>query len=214
MDMLDFTLAGPIVGIAASIDVALHLYFDVKKSRTTNTRTFSEPRTSISSPVMTAVSISTILAFILVAIIPMIWILDVSEEVVPLLFPLLDSPVAVWMLGLLLLMIGIFLHGWSRYARQDMATSWEMSSEHDLIMNGPYSRIRHPSYLSYFLSFGGLLLMLPSLVTLLLVPGFPGYYLVALVEERHLLLHFGNQYKTYMSGTGRFLPSFKDRDHY
>ncbi|MFW9845182.1 MAG: methyltransferase family protein [Candidatus Thorarchaeota archaeon] len=212
LNMLDFTLAGPILGIAASLDVALHLYLDFKKSRGTGTHSFTEPHTNIPSAIMTAVSISTILAFVLVALIPTAWILDVGEEVFSSIFPLFDPPEIVWLSGLLILVIGIVLHGWSRYVRQDIATSWEMTSEHSLILIGPYSRIRHPSYLSYFLSFGGLILVLPSLLTLLLVLGFPGYYMVSLVEEKHLLHHFGNQYRNYMAKTGRFFPSLKRRN--
>ncbi|MGD9381004.1 MAG: isoprenylcysteine carboxylmethyltransferase family protein [Candidatus Thorarchaeota archaeon] len=207
--MLDFSIAGPVVSILATSDVTLHLILDMKKSRRTGNRVFSEPRTNIPSSALGAASVSTILAFGVVLLIPVAWFYGTGSEFSQLLIPLLDPAISIWLPGLFLLVTGIILHGWSRYVRKEMASSWAMSTGHDLIQIGPYSRVRHPSYTSYFLCFTGLLLMLPSLVTLVMLLGFPGYYLISLVEEKHLLQHFGEVYKQYMSHTGRFLPSFR-----
>ncbi|MFX0053872.1 MAG: methyltransferase family protein [Promethearchaeota archaeon] len=212
--MLDFFLAGPIVGLLASMDVALHLYLDVKKSRTTKERIFREPRSNISTSALGAATVSTLLAFVLTLLIPLAWYFGTGSELVLFLIPLIDPPVSVWVLGFILLAFGIILHGWSRYVRQEMASSWAMSTSHNLVEAGPYSKIRHPSYTSYFMSFAGLILMLPSMVTLLLLLGYPGYYLVSLVEEKHLIQHFGDQYKDYMSRTGRFFPSLMKRSNH
>jgi protein-S-isoprenylcysteine O-methyltransferase Ste14 len=207
--MLDFSVVGPIVSIPALVDVALHLYLDVKKSRSTGERVFREPRTNIPSSALGAVSVSTFLAFGVVFLISVAWIYGTGSEFFLLLIPLFNPAISVWLPGLSLLVSGIFLHGWSRYVRKDMASSWAMSAGHDLVQIGPYSRVRHPSYTSYFLSFAGLILMLPSMVTLVMLLGYPGYYLIALVEEKHLMQHFGENYKIYMSRTGRFMPSFR-----
>jgi protein-S-isoprenylcysteine O-methyltransferase Ste14 len=212
--MLDFFIAGPIVGLLASMDVALHLYLDLKKSRSAGERAFREPRTNISTSALGAASVSTLLAFALTFLIPLAWYFGTGSELFLFLIPLFDPPLSVWLLGLLLLDFGIILHGWSRYVRQEMASSWAMSTNHNLVETGPYSKIRHPSYTSYFMSFAGLILMLPSMVALLLLFGYPGYYLISLVEEKHLIQHFGEQYKDYMSRTGRFFPSLMKRSHH
>ncbi|MHA2066158.1 MAG: methyltransferase family protein [Candidatus Thorarchaeota archaeon] len=205
--MLDFSIAGPIVSFLAVWDVALHLYLDVMKSRNTGARVFREPRTRIPSSALGAASVSTILAFGIVLLIPVVWIYKTGSEFFLLLIPLIDPAFVVWLMGLFLLAGGIILHGWARYVRQEMASSWIMSTGHDLIQTGPYASVRHPSYTAYFLSFAGLILMLPSMVTLVMILGYPGYYLISLVEEKHLIQHFGEQYKNYMSRTGRFIPS-------
>ncbi len=207
--MLDFFTAGPTVGLLAFADVILHLYLDIKKSRSTGERVFREPRTNLSSSALGAVSVSTLLAFVVTLLIPAAWFYGIGNELFLFLIPLIDPPLFVWFLGLLLLACGIILHGWSRYVRQEMASSWAMSTGHDLVQIGPYSRVRHPSYTSYFLSFAGLILMLPSMVTLVMLLGYPGYYFISLIEEKHLTQHFGEQYKKYMTRTGRFVPSFR-----
>jgi protein-S-isoprenylcysteine O-methyltransferase Ste14 len=211
--MLEFFIAGPIVGLLASMDVALHLYLDVKKARSTRQRIFREPQTSIPTSALGAAAVSTLLAFALTFLIPIAWCFGNGNHLFLLLLPVIDPPLLVWLVGILLLAFGIILHGWSRYVRKEMASSWAMSTGHDLVQIGPYSRVRHPSYTAYFISFGGLIMMLPSIVTLLLLLGYPGYYLVSLAEEKHLIQHFGEQYRSYMSRTGRFLPSLKQSHH-
>ncbi|MHA2004568.1 MAG: methyltransferase family protein [Candidatus Thorarchaeota archaeon] len=207
--MLDFFTAGPIVGLLAFADVVLHVYLDMKKSSSTGERVFREPRTNVPSSALGAASVSTLLAFVVTLLIPAAWFYGNGNELFLLLIPLIDPPLSVWFLGLLLLACGIILHGWSRYVRQEMASSWAMSTGHDLVQIGPYSRVRHPSYTSYFLSFAGLILMLPSMVTLVMLLGYPGYYFISLIEEKHLIQHFGEQYKEYMTRTSRFVPSFR-----
>ncbi|MFW9966846.1 MAG: methyltransferase family protein [Candidatus Thorarchaeota archaeon] len=204
--MLNFLIAGPIIGLLSLTDAMLHVYLDVKKSRRAGKRVFKEPGANIPSSAMGAASVSTLLAFSIVFLIPVAWFYGAGREFFLILIPLFDPDVPFWISGLLLLLIGIILHGWSRFVRQEMASSWAMSTDQDLVETGPYSRVRHPSYTSYFLSFAGLILMLPSIVTLVLLFGYPGYYYISLVEERHLIMHFGEQYTNYMSRTGRFIP--------
>jgi protein-S-isoprenylcysteine O-methyltransferase Ste14 len=52
----------------------------------------------------------------------------------------------------------------------------------------------------------GLYLAIPSIATLVVLVGIPGYYLISLGEEKLLLSHFGEDYELYMEKTGRFLP--------
>jgi len=87
-----------------------------------------------------------------------------------------------------------------------MAASCAMSEKHRLIVKGPYSRIRHLSYISYCLCIVGVLLLLPSILSFITIIGIPGYYIVALKEEGLLISSFGDEYQLYISRTGRFFP--------
>lgn len=204
--MTDFNIVGPIVVILALGDVILHLYLDFRKTPNRTEMSLQEPSTPIPPFYLALAAVSTLLAFSLVLLISLAWMLNLGEELFYLLIPLVVPPPSIWLVGLLVLTFGILLHGWSRHVRQDMAASWVMSKTHQLITSGPYSKVRHPSYMSYFLCFLGLLMILPSLTTLFLLTGIPGYYAITLTEEKYLKAHFGNEYIEYMKRTGRFLP--------
>lgn len=210
--MLDFEIAGPIVGVLIVVDVALHIYMDMKKIRGGGLSVTREPDAVIPKSAMVAIAASTLLVFALVLLIPIAWLTSQGSVLVQLLFPLADSPVLLWSGGLVTLGGGVILHGWSRQVRQLHASSWTMTETHKLIMKGPYSRIRHPSYLSYVLSFIGLVLMIPSVLTVMLLVGIPGYYTAAVREEQLLISHFGNDYQNYMMKTGRFMPKLRRHD--
>ena len=204
--MLSFSIVGPIVSILAILDVILHIHHDLRKLKNNVSSMFSEPSEQINLRIMVCVSFATLLSFGLVLFIIIAWVLSIDEEVMQFMVVIVDPPFVIWISGLLLLCCGIILHGWSRQVRQSFASSWAMSTTHTLVTKGPYSRVRHPSYSSYILCFIGLILMMPSLVTIILLMGIPGYHSISVSEERLLLSHFGNQYKEYMTRTGRFFP--------
>jgi protein-S-isoprenylcysteine O-methyltransferase Ste14 len=56
------------------------------------------------------------------------------------------------------------------------------------------------------LSFFGLPLMVPSVGTLVILVGIPGYYYVTVPEEELLVSRFGDEYREYAAHTGKFLP--------
>ncbi|MGY5875857.1 MAG: methyltransferase [Candidatus Thorarchaeota archaeon] len=207
--MLEFFFVGPIVTLLIITDVGLHLYLDFKKVSSRGTSRFQEPSHHVPSSAMAAVMISTFTSFFLVLLLPLTWMIGGNPFLIQALLPLIDPPLILWLPGLVLLILGVILHSWSRYVRQEMAASWVMSESHKLITTGPYARIRHPSYSSYFICFAGLILLLPSLVSLVLLVGFPGYYIAAKTEEELLLTHFGDEYRDYMMQSGRFLPSVR-----
>ncbi len=82
--------------------------------------------------------------------------------------------------------------------------------QHELVMEGPYRYIRHPLYTFGFLNFVGMSLLAANwfMLVSLLVGMFA---LVARTdkEEEKLVERFGDQYREYMSRTGRFLPRFR-----
>jgi protein-S-isoprenylcysteine O-methyltransferase Ste14 len=107
--------------------------------------------------------------------------------------------------------IGILSVTFMTWIQVTLDTRWsaqlQLSRDHHLVTTGPYTRVRHPLYSSVFgwglslalltanwifvavtlLSIGGLLWRIPR-------------------EEQMMLAAFGDEYKTYMEHTGRFLP--------
>jgi len=80
-----------------------------------------------------------------------------------------------------------------------------------LVVGGPFSRVRHPTYLSHSLFFIGIFLSTGTMAT-----GFVAlidFIIVALIivpmEEKELLSRFGDEYRLYMARTPRFLPRMR-----
>jgi len=80
-------------------------------------------------------------------------------------------------------------------------------ANHQLITSGPYRWVRHPLY-----TFGALFILALTLLTtlwwlgLILLPGLLGLVWRVRYEEANLIDRFGEEYRTYMQKTGRFLP--------
>jgi protein-S-isoprenylcysteine O-methyltransferase Ste14 len=207
--LLNIEVVGPVVLVLSLVDVFLHIRLDVLKLRRGQASTTSDSDTEIHQGVLLISAISTILAFILVGVLSVSWILSFNPGEFYVILPLFDPPLAMWVSGLATLSVGVILHAWTRLVRKDLASNWDMGKDHPLFTTGPYARIRHPSYTSYFLSFIGLFLLIPSVLTLFLFSGVWGYNEIAKQEEEKLVRHFGTVYSQYMLRTGRFLPSIR-----
>jgi protein-S-isoprenylcysteine O-methyltransferase Ste14 len=84
--------------------------------------------------------------------------------------------------------------------------------QHTLVTTGPYQWVRHPFYVCAALLIATLTLV--SANVFFLMPG--GLVLLLLVfrtriEERNLLTRFGEDYRDYMTRTGRFFPRLSRR---
>jgi protein-S-isoprenylcysteine O-methyltransferase Ste14 len=85
---------------------------------------------------------------------------------------------------------------------------------HTLVVQGPYSWIRHPLY-----DAAALLMVAVSLIAANWFIFVTGIVIAALLvirtktEERNLVLRFGDGYRTYMERTGRFLPRIGANRH-
>jgi protein-S-isoprenylcysteine O-methyltransferase Ste14 len=116
-----------------------------------------------------------------------------------------------WMrwLGGALLAVGIGLLWWAHHHLGRSFHSMVASKEgQKLVESGPYRWVRHPIYTAYAMNYvgGGLL---ASNVVLTVVPVlFFGLMIYLRIEDEEALLlkQFGEQYREYMSRTGRFLP--------
>lgn len=86
----------------------------------------------------------------------------------------------------------------------------EIQSDHKFITDGPYSGIRHPMYTIFIVfSIAMALLTLNLLIiffSILVSISFPS---VAEREELMLIDAFGDDYRSYMRRTGRFLPRLR-----
>ena len=83
-------------------------------------------------------------------------------------------------------------------------------AEHTLVTTGPYRWVRHPFYLA-----AALAATANSLVTANWFLALTGGLAIALLvvrtrtEEEKLVERFGDEYRNYMEGTGRFLPEVR-----
>jgi protein-S-isoprenylcysteine O-methyltransferase Ste14 len=96
----------------------------------------------------------------------------------------------------------------------DLGQNWsalpQIKRQHSLITNGIYSHIRHPMYAAHLLwaIAQGLLLENWLAGWAFLVVSFP-LYLIRIPKEEHMMLEqFGEQYRQYISCTGRIIPRF------
>jgi protein-S-isoprenylcysteine O-methyltransferase Ste14 len=82
-----------------------------------------------------------------------------------------------------------------------------IQADHNLVTDGIYRLIRHPSYLGLIVTTFGWALAFRSIVGLLLaVPVIPVLVARIRAEEALLLSHFGAEYEAYRSRTWRMIP--------
>ena len=109
-------------------------------------------------------------------------------------------------LGLALFFAGGLLHAWSVAVRGRYTVSWSMSADQRLVTDGPYSFVRHPSYLGYMLMVLGVTAVWQMWFTYIPWVAIPGYVMVSRREEKLLLDHFGDEYRRYMEQVDAFTP--------
>lgn len=104
--------------------------------------------------------------------------------------------------------LAITIKCWAR-----MGKDWRMAvtgePDQALIMDGMFSRIRHPIYAFSILLMACTMVVVPTPLMLT----FGVIHIVLMVikarnEERHMLASHGDDYARYLARTGRFLPRF------
>lgn len=116
-------------------------------------------------------------------------------------------------LGIIFEIIGLYLLFRSHV---DLGQNWAVApaikEKHQLIVGGIYEKIRHPMYLSFFLT---------AIAQIFVVANWlvgPSYFLAVLLmyvfridkEEKMLIERFGEQYLDYMKTTNRLFPKLID----
>lgn len=89
-----------------------------------------------------------------------------------------------------------------------IAIGWQQIHKAEkMVKTGIYKRIRHPQYTGIFLFTLGWILHWPSIITLIIWPVLLiAYYWLSRFEEKMAIEDFGDEYKSYMKNTKRFVP--------
>jgi protein-S-isoprenylcysteine O-methyltransferase len=84
----------------------------------------------------------------------------------------------------------------------------QIRNDHQLVTDGPYRHIRHPSYLGLLILALGNGIALANWISLLLCIVLPTIGIIRRigVEEKELYDHFGEQYQDYRKSTWRIIP--------
>jgi protein-S-isoprenylcysteine O-methyltransferase Ste14 len=99
---------------------------------------------------------------------------------------------------------------WRSHA--DLARNWsprlEILDSHSLVTDGVFRHIRHPMYAAHLLWGVAQVFLLQNWIAgfSMLVTFLPGYFYRTRVEERMMIEHFGDEYRSYMEHTGRVFP--------
>lgn len=105
--------------------------------------------------------------------------------------------------------IGLAIRGWAlRTLGRFFTMPITIAEDHRIIRDGPYRRLRHPSYTGGFLTALGLPIAMGSLaaVVFTLVACGAAYVYRIHLEEAALVRRFGDSYREYAAGTHRLFP--------
>ena len=116
---------------------------------------------------------------------------------------------ALFAAGILLMWIGIAFRWYSiRVLGRYFTTVIAIQPDHQIVEQGPYRWLRHPSYSGALVTFLGYALTLGNWLSLLIVAIFVavGYGYRIAVEETALQEALGDAYRSYMKRTKRIIP--------
>lgn len=145
----------------------------------------------------------------------------VGMGLIPIFFYLLTSwidtfrlpfPAGIRWLGAGLIFAGDLLFIWSHKA---LGSNWspilEIRKGHTLVTDGPYKFIRHPMYAAIFLiGIGVSLLSANWIVALSYMMPTASLYLVRVSNEEEMMIgQFGDEYRPFMTRTGRLIPKLR-----
>ena len=108
-------------------------------------------------------------------------------------------------LGVLSIVLTIWIHV---HLGKNFSSLLHVREGHTLITSGPYRWVRHPMYTVLFIHFMAIWFLtmnwmigaIPAVILVLVVAG-------RINNEENLMIEtFGDEYRQYMSRTGRFLP--------
>ncbi len=112
-------------------------------------------------------------------------------------------------IGLILIIFGILLRFWSIQVLGKFFTATvQIKEDHVLIIKGPYSIVRHPSYLGAWLTITGATVYFGSYIAFIVAVMGMGisYYIRINLEEKALIEMFGEQYKNYQQRVKGIIP--------
>ena len=120
-----------------------------------------------------------------------------------------DAGPAACYAGIATYVIGLSLRWYSIvYLGRFFTVNVAIAADHQLIDQGPYRYVRHPSYTGALLAFLGMGLTLANWASLaiLVIPVFLTFARRMRIEEAALLQGLGEPYRLYMDRTKRLIP--------
>ncbi len=121
-----------------------------------------------------------------------------------LLVALAGGSTAVWMLVMVISTVLIWGGIWVIHRGWQLIHKAQGKS---LVIDGIYSRVRHPQYLGLFMIIIGLLIQWPTIISLVMAPIlFWSYLRLARREEQEMIAQFGEAYQTYRENVPAFIP--------
>ncbi len=150
-----------------------------------------------------------LLAFLGMQVLPLVYVLspwlDAADYGLP-----AKAAAAAGVLGTVVFAAALWLL-WRSHA--DLGRNWsaalEIRESHSLVTEGVYRRVRHPMYAAHLLWAVAQALLLQNWIAgpAFLASFLPLYVLRVPREERMMLDHFGEEYRSYMRRTGRLIPA-------
>jgi len=146
---------------------------------------------------------------------PVLILAKIREELlVPLITPVWSIP-EIEIAGAVVVGIGLWL---SFLSWHQMGDSWRLGTTSiakdptALVSVGVFGWVRHPIYAAQGVILYGALLLLPTPLTIAITVVHSGWlYAKSVLEERHALDRWGDEYVRYMGRVGRFLPKLFGR---
>jgi len=124
-----------------------------------------------------------------------------------------NIPTWISWIGTVLFGFAIILLGKSH---KDLGRNWSVSFSikkgQKVVKNGIYKHIRHPLYAAHFIWAIAQILMLNNWIAgySFLIVFLPHYLYRVRIEEKMMIVEFGEEYINYMRITGRLFPRFKN----
>ena len=122
----------------------------------------------------------------------------------------LDFGLPPWLrwIGFAIGLASLGLWTWTQVALDTLwSAQLQLRQEHHLVVTGPFARMRHPMYTAMCGWGLGLALVTASCIfALIALIVFMVFFTRVPKEEQMMLEQFGDEYREYMSRTGRFLP--------
>ncbi len=141
---------------------------------------------------------------------PLVYIIFINRDF--LLQFKVDLPIIININGIPLLAMGTLLHTWTGKLLGPWGLIGLPEISHrvrgNLVTEGPFSVVRHPTYFAHTLMFSGVFFMtevitvaIIAFLDLLLI-----HFLIIPLEEKELLGRFGEEYQIYKGRVPRFFP--------
>jgi protein-S-isoprenylcysteine O-methyltransferase Ste14 len=111
--------------------------------------------------------------------------------------------------GLFIITTGIIFRIWAIYTLgKHFTPTVQIKEDHQLIISGPYSVVRHPSYLGAMWAMVGTSVFLNSIIGIIISFGcmFYAYYIRISTEEQALSELFGKKYSEYQKKVKKLIP--------